>query len=140
MRKSEMSKRQLRERQIISEVLESAGWIRSEQHKLFDEGFWTFFEVNMSYRNNDLYLLFRFEASKESIYFSFDKPFVSSLTLHIKCLNNLGELLKAIVSIQDTLTLQNYKQQLDAIVKVCPEIYAAVGEDEKLVKIVADSD
>ncbi len=137
MRKNEMSEVQMYERAMIITMLSAAGWNTSDQNKMFDEGLWTYFEVNMDYQNDSVRILLRYEAEKRVIYFSTQDAGGKELTLHIYYEGQLEQLLRLIVGFQDVISGENYNQYVRDIVRLCPSTYAAVGEEgEQLVQVV----
>jgi hypothetical protein len=58
----------------------------------------------------------------------FDEPEEGS-DFALECPDNLADVLKTVISHQDKISFDDYKQFLSALVQVCPKTYVDTGDD-----------
>src|SRR5579859_6110122 len=138
MRKAEMTAGQRSARDLMSAVLTANGWDGS-QNEGFEEGLWKYFEADFDRRNaRGTRLHWRYEAQNAVVYLVLHLP-GGVVGLHLQFGDRLQDVLNTLISFQDTIDADNFRDCVQALVRVCPKVLAAVGEDEQLVELTAGS-
>jgi hypothetical protein len=137
MRRSEMSEPQLQVRDSIVQRLERAGWTSTHNHRLFDDGLWMPYVVEMEHRApQGLLLQLRLDIAKERIHLAILRNAFQGETLYIDYAACLEALLAVVVRHQETITQANFRDFVRELVRACPETYAAEDEDSPLKRVV----
>jgi hypothetical protein len=147
MRKSEMTDNQIQERTMVVQLLAQAGWNESAENRNFDKGRWVNYEARMEYRSSEMDLAVEYRANDELI---------STRRLDLLIYGRAGEgielmiypdgsvekLLRTIISFQDVISTNNYKQHVRNVLHLCPSTYVYredVEDNHGVVKLVDDN-
>ena len=130
MRKTEMTARQLVERELIVETLAVAGWqTPTNENEMFDQGFWVAREAVMSYAGPAVTLWMFYRADENAMYIQFEFSEESMFELKLGIDDKLPEVLEAITSFQDRVTEANYRDHIRTLMALNHEIYVSVDGD-----------
>lgn len=132
MRKNEMAEKQLQERALLIKKLSNSGWIGRKTNSLFDEGWWFDAEAVMDYQNDGIELVIQYCAEDNSVDFSINEG-SDGIDFVIKFEDKLKEVLDEIVNFQNSISLDNYKNYIRQILKVCPLTFIVL--DDKVVQL-----
>jgi hypothetical protein len=134
MRKSEMSEKQLHDRSTVIQILVGAGWRGSVDVEMFEKGRLCDPEARMKYESKMLSLEVDYLAESQLIMLSISKRSGERMDIAVYFQDQLEEILEAIISFQDSISLDNYKENIKKILQICPDnVYMAKGE--KFVKL-----
>jgi hypothetical protein len=136
MRKSEMSDKQLADRQMIVSALEKAGWDATSENELFDKGLWKEYEVQYEREHHGLTFSVSHSAKSGEWLWSMGRG-GKGIRLVMQCKSRLADVLQWILDVQDKIDEDNYKDSVKHLVKICPKTYADRGEEEGLVQLTA---
>jgi hypothetical protein len=139
MRKTEMTEKQLQERTTVIEMLTTAGWTGLLEDDLFERGRLCDPEARMEYQNETVSLEVDYLAETPSIMLSVYGSQGESMNLSIDYEDKLQEILTAIISFQDSISPQNFKEPLRKLLKVCPSTTYIEREDGFVKLIDAES-
>lgn len=132
MQKSEMSSKQLFQRNLIVESLSSNGWKGRQTNQIFDNNYWVHTEAIFDYKNTTGELTFQFYAEKEKITLSILEE-GGRLDFLIKRFDtSLKLLIDQIVSLQETLKLKSFKKDMISILNLDIDLYILDDEDNLL--------
>jgi len=121
--------RQLQETLII-EMLTKAGWHKTIKGE-------TFKKADMEYQNDTMELEVECNSKGNSVYLSIYDKSGLGMDLAIEFKDKLLELLKTIISFQDTISPTNFREYVRMIKAVCPSIYVDIGD--KLVPLIDEN-
>jgi hypothetical protein len=139
-----MTDRQLSERQTIVSTLGNAGWTSGPyvDNEWFDEGLFVESEASLVYSNqHGVEFVLHYDAERAVVYLTLTLSDSEEAELIIHFGDAISELMQLVVSFQDQISAQNYRKAIRAIVRLCPETYAVLGdEDEDVVKLTTDAE
>lgn len=137
MRKTEMSKEQLKARKLVADTLKAAGWSGTMMNRQFEEGMWTNYEAGFEHEGaGGMTLTLNYNAKESRLELALYGRSGKGLDLLIKCEDKWPEVLQLVVGFQDDISTKNYKQHLKELVAVCPDTFAALGaEGDKIVRV-----
>jgi hypothetical protein len=132
MHLSELNDDQICFRMKIIDTLSKAGWQPTANQEIIERGEWFDHEASMQYLNDSMILLAEYSAERDAIDLSIDEILGPGLRLQVYFEDKLDETLDAIVGFQDAIDPDNFQFHVRALVRVCPEVHAADGEDDEL--------
>jgi len=134
MRKDEMNQKQLQEREAIVRTLAEAGWDSTAINMLFERDEPVRCEASMRYNNDTMELGVTYFARESMVYFEIYDHFGRGLDVAVSVNGNLPNLLDTITLSQDSISPQNYKNELNKLVSLFPDTY--VDMDGQLVPLL----
>jgi hypothetical protein len=139
MRKSEMSEKQLQQRSLFVDTLETAGWRGSNFNRNFDQGLWESPEASMTYSSQTISLRLDLSFEDPRMILYLNSKGGKSLGLVFKCEDRQKQLLEAIVAMQDSLTPENVKMKTVDLLAVCPNVFKISASGDKLIPVKSKS-
>jgi hypothetical protein len=139
MRKSEMSEKQLQQRSLFVDTLETAGWRGSNFNRNFDQGLWESPEASMTYSSQTISLRLDLSFEDPRMILYLNSKGGKSLGLVFKCEDRQKQLLEAIVAMQDSLTPENVKTKTVDLLAVCPNVFKISASGDKLIPVKSKS-
>ena len=97
-------------------------------NELFDRDFWVHSEAVMDYHNEKANLILQYYVEKEKISFSIDEP-SKRLGFVIKFGDNLQPVLDTIVSFQDQISVDNFKEYMRNVLQLGVDTYILVNDE-----------
>lgn len=128
-----MTEKQLQERSVIIKTLAVAGWEEVTDNEVFEKGLWCDPEAAMEYENKTMSVELEYDAKDHSIYLSIYEFSGKGIDITIYYQDKLEEILKKIISFQDEISSENYKNHIRKILQSNIPIY--VGIDEKVFEL-----
>lgn len=122
-----MSTEQLEERSTTIDVLSTAGWTVTSAGDWFDRNLWANQEATCAYDNGRMRFRVEFCAENRTLNLRLEDSFGRGIALNISYQNKLKEILDAIVSVQDTISEENYRKCINELLPICPELYVLAG-------------
>lgn len=110
MRKKELSKQQLDERNLFVRHLEKSEWNSTGGNKMFDDGDFVLEEAKMEYDNGKMNLLLGFSAESRAISLYIAAVSGKEANFVIEYGNKEKELLELITSFQKKISAKNFKR------------------------------
>lgn len=142
MRAVEMTQAQRRIRDALVAGLTRAGWNTSAypDNATFEQGGFAFHEASLRYKNAaGAVFELHYNADREAIYLTLTPTASLEADLILRCLDRVEQLVCWLSAHQDELGGDSLRAVVRDIVRLCPQTYAAVGEEsEEVVQLVTD--
>ena len=133
MRKSEMSKAQLDERNLVADTLTAAGWhFTGEYGERFEDDDWLNYEATMEYSNQGIDLRFDYYCQERDAVLYVESPEGKSLEITFLFEGYLERLLQALISIQDVVSPQNLEAPMATLLEACPEMFTVTPDGDRV--------
>jgi hypothetical protein len=131
MRRSELTAEQLQRRSKFIERLRQAGWTDGRENEVFDEGRSLDCEATMEFAREDVELRLDYCASRDAVEFSLEDARGRGITLSLPFDDSIDEIINVFVGMQDVVSVSNFQEHANAIVKVAPKTVILL-EDETI--------
>ncbi len=122
MPKKEITEKELEEQSTIIQRLTDAGWNQTERGTVFKT-------ANMEYQNKTMQLEVDYGYEKDSFYFLLYDHEGKGVDLIIYFEDKLQQLLDTIISFQDEISPNNYREHIRKILSVCSSTYLDTGDE-----------
>lgn len=140
MKKKDLSKEQLDERNLFVKVLEKSGWQATGVNKMFEDGDYVSEEAQMEYDNGKMNLLVEFSSKIAGIKLYLTANSGKEANFVIQYEDREEELLKLITSFQEKISADNFKKKISKILEKFPQTFADINDKglHQLVEVEAD--
>jgi len=135
MRKTEMTEKQLQERTTVIEMLTTSGWTGPLEADRFERGRLCDPETRMKYQSETVSLEVDYLAETPSIMLSVYATQGESMDLSIDYEDRLQEILAPIISFQDSISSENFKEPLRKLLQLCPST-TYLGRGDEFIKLI----
>jgi hypothetical protein len=122
MPKKKITEKELDEQSTIIQRLTGAGWKQTERGTVFKT-------ANMEYQNKTMQLEVDYGYEKDSFYFSLYDHEGKGIDLIIYFEDKLKQLLDTVISFQDEISPNNYREYIRRILSVCSSTYLDMGDE-----------
>lgn len=129
MRKKQLKKWQLAERDQIIRELGAAGWQGTVKNDRFDSGEFVECEASMEYNGANMTLAVEYDAKGRCLFLRLAAG-TRKLLLRIDYGESLASLLAKLVGFQAQLNQKNFQEFVRELARLCPNTFALVGGDE----------
>ena len=133
-----MTEKQLQERSVIIKTLAEAGWEKVTDNEAFEKDLWCDPEAAMEYENKTMSIELEYDAKDHSIYLSVYDFFGKGIDITIYFQDKLEEILNTLISWQDEISSENYKNHIGKILPYNVPVY--VGIDGKVFELTAEEE
>ncbi len=116
-----MTEQQRHDTALIMEVLQQAGWSKTDRATVFGV-------ADLTYQNETLEVGMVYEWTDNLRYFHITHT-TQELSLAIAFETNLQELLQLVVSFQDQMSSDNFRSYIRALLNLCPSTYVDTGDE-----------
>jgi len=126
---ADLNDQQRSDRDAVVETLERAGWEGTINQQIVDQGMPFEFQASLEYDGNaDMSLMAQYDAEEPALELSLEAT-RGEVVLSISPGSKLQQLLDLIVSFQDEISSDNFREYVDKILDVAPEVFVDRGED-----------
>src|SRR3954453_7811587 len=126
---ADLNDQQRSDREAVVETLERAGWEGTINQQIVDQGMPFEFQASLEYDGNEqMSLMAQYDAEEPALELTIEAP-RGELVLSIEPGGKLQQLLDLIVSFQDKISPDNFREYIDKILDVAPEVFVDRGED-----------
>lgn len=128
MKKTELSKEELKERNLFVSHLKKAGWSETGINQMFDDGDFVSEEAQMEFANDQMSLLLEFSTELRGFKLYLTANSGKEANFVIQYEEKFAELLDLITSFQHKISSRNYKTYMQKILDLCPQTFVDVPE------------
>ena len=130
MRKRELDPGKLAERETVVRRLVEAGWDEGDSNALFDAEEDTQLSAEMLYSNRSSELMVGLDSLEGKLFFTFeDKRTGKTLNLLCTPLDQLGAILDVLISMQDDLRKDNFRDKVRGLLATGARIFVLQSDE-----------